>query len=393
MPDYHYLIVGGGMTADAAVRGIRELDPDGSIGLVSAEPDPPYNRPPLTKALWKGKDLETIWRRTDERNVDIHLGTTVTELQLKSQRVLDKQGTAYGYKRLLLATGGRPRRFAFGGDSIVYFRSLRDYRRLRSLAGELERFVVIGGGFIGSELAAALQMNGRQVTMLFPEPGIGALAYPADLSQSVTGFFRDKGVDVRSGASVVDVTGEPGTLTVKLESGEAIETQAVVAGIGITPNTALAEAAGLVVDNGIVVDSGLQTSQPGVFAAGDVASFFNPALGERLRVEHEDNANTMGQMAGRAMAGEAVQYDHLPFFYSDLFELGYEAVGKLNSRLQTVADWHTPFKKGAVYYLEAGRVRGVLLWDVWGQVDAARALIAEPGPVSPASLKGAIPTD
>ncbi len=392
MPDYQYLIVGGGMAADAAVRGIRELDSDGSIGLVSAEPDPPYNRPPLTKALWKGKDLDTIWRRTDERKVDMHLGTTVTELQFKNQRVLDKQGTAYGYQKLLLATGGRPRRFAFGGDSIVYFRSLRDYRRLRSLSGELERFVVIGGGFIGSELAAALQMNGRQVTMLFPEPGIGARAYPADLSKSVTGFFRDKGVDVRSGANVVDVAGEPGAMSVKLEFGEAIETQAVVAGIGITPNTGMAEAAGLVVDNGIVVDSGLQTSQPEVFAAGDVAAFFNPALGERLRVEHEDNANTMGQMAGRAMAGEAVQYDHLPFFYSDLFELGYEAVGKLDSRLQTVADWHTPFKKGAVYYLEAGRVRGVLLWDVWGQVDAARALIAEPGPVDPASLKGAIPT-
>jgi 3-phenylpropionate/trans-cinnamate dioxygenase ferredoxin reductase subunit len=393
MPDYTYLIIGGGMAADAAVRGIRELDPAGTIGLLSSEPDPPYNRPPLTKALWKGKDLDTIWRRTEERQVALHLGTSVSELHLKGRTVVDREGQTYGYGKLLLATGGRPRRFPFGGDSILYYRSLRDYRRLRAQADEMEHFVVIGGGFVGSELAAALQMNGRHVTMLFPEASIGALSYPADLAESVDQFFLNKGVDLRPSTTVVDVTGEPGALSVILQSGDRLETQSVVAGIGITPNTGLAEAAGLVVDNGIVVDSGLQTSQPGVYAAGDVASFFNPALGERMRVEHEDNANTMGQMAGRAMAGEPVQYHHLPFFYSDLFELGYEAVGKLDSQLETVADWQTPFKKGVVYYLESGRVRGVLLWDVWGKVDAARALIAEPGPVSPDSLMGAIPAD
>ena len=139
------------------------------------------------------------------------------------------------------------------------------------------------------------------------------------------------------------------------------------------------------------MDASLRTSHPDIFAAGDVASFANPALGKRLRVEHEDNANTMGQMAGQAMAGQTVSYDHLPSFYSDLFELGYEAVGEVDSRLEVVADWKEPYREGIVYYLGDARVRGVLLWNVWEQVDAARRLIAEPGPLRPEDLKGRLP--
>ncbi len=388
MPDYDYLIVGGGMTADAAVRGIRELDPDGSLGLISLEPDPPYNRPPLSKGLWKGKHLETIWRRTEERHVHLHLGKRITRVDPKNHTVHDREGDSYGFGKLLLATGGKPRRFPFGDDAIVYFRNLRDYRRLRELVSQKKHFAVIGGGFIGSEIAAALTMNDRQVTMLFPEAGIGAATFPGDLSESVTDYYRNKGVDVRTGVSVTGVSSTPAGVTIQTDGGKPIQADAVVAGIGLVPNTALAEDAGLVVDNGIVVDASLRTSQPDIYAAGDVASFRNPALGERMRVEHEDNANTMGQMAGKAMAGDPIEYTHLPFFYSDLFELGYEAVGRLDSRLETVAEWEDPFRKGIVYYLKGGRVRGVLLWDTWGKVDAARDLIAEAGPYDAGSLKG-----
>jgi NADPH-dependent 2,4-dienoyl-CoA reductase/sulfur reductase-like enzyme len=144
----------------------------------------------------------------------------------------------------------------------------------------------------------------------------------------------------------------------------------------------------LEVGNGIVVDEFLRTSNPDIYAAGDVAAFFNPALGKRMRVEHEDNANTMGRLAGRNMAGPPEPYLHLPSFYSDLFELGYEAVGDLDSRLETFADWKQPNKEGVIYYLKGNRVRGVLLWNVWGQVDAARQLIAEPGPFHAENLKG-----
>ena len=153
----------------------------------------------------------------------------------------------------------------------------------------------------------------------------------------------------------------------------------------------MAEAAGLKVDGGILVDHELRTSAPDIYAAGDVARFYNPALEKFLRVEHEDNANTMGRAAGRAMAGAPDRYHHLPFFYSDLFDLGYEAVGELDPRLEVVPDWQEPCRKGVVYYLSAGRVRGVLLWNVWDQVDAARAVIGEPGPFRPADLMGRLP--
>jgi NADPH-dependent 2,4-dienoyl-CoA reductase/sulfur reductase-like enzyme len=171
-----------------------------------------------------------------------------------------------------------------------------------------------------------------------------------------------------------------------------IMADAVVAGIGIEPNVDLALAAGLEVENGIRVDRSLRTSHPDIYAAGDVANFYNPSLDQRLRVEHEDNANTMGQLTGQAMAGRTVSYDHLPSFYSDLFELGFEAVGELDARLETVADWKEPYREGMVYYLRDGRVRGVLLWNVWDQVDSARKLIAEAGPFRPGDLKGRLPT-
>ena len=155
----------------------------------------------------------------------------------------------------------------------------------------------------------------------------------------------------------------------------------VIAGLGIVPSVELARQAGLTVSDGIEVDERLRTSQPEIYAAGDVAQFFNPALGKRMRVEHEDNANTMGKVAGQNMAGADLRYDHLPFFYSDLFDLGYEAVGDVDARHETVVDWKEEFREGVVYYLDGGRVRGVLLWNTWGQVDAARALIAAAWPV------------
>ncbi len=148
-----------------------------------------------------------------------------------------------------------------------------------------------------------------------------------------------------------------------------------MAGIGTQPDTGLALAAGLDVDNGIQLDTYLRTSHPDVFAAGDVAAFWQGALRTWRRVEHEDNAVTMGRHAGRAMAGETALYEHLPFFYSDLFDLGYEAVGELDPRLETVADWQEPYRTGVITYQREGRVRGMLLWNVWDQVEAARAII------------------
>ena len=158
MTNYDYLIIGGGMTAAAAVDGIREVDLSGSIGMISAEPDAPYNRPPLSKTLWKGKPVDSIWRKTEEKQVAAHLGRTVTQLVPQEKRVTDNKGDVFAYKKLLLATGGRPRRLPFDDDQIIYFRTLSDYRRLRALTETGQRFAVIGGGFIGSEIAAALTL-------------------------------------------------------------------------------------------------------------------------------------------------------------------------------------------------------------------------------------------
>jgi NADPH-dependent 2,4-dienoyl-CoA reductase/sulfur reductase-like enzyme len=380
------------MTADAAVRGIRELDSSGPIGLIGAETDPPYARPPLSKALWKGEAFESVWRKTGELPVDLHLGRRVTTLVSGEKRIVDDRGAEYTFGKLLLATGGSPRRLPFGGDDIVYFRTLDDYRKLRALADQGKTFAVIGGGFIGSEIAAALALQGCKVTMLFPEHGIGARVFPEDLARFLTGYYGEKGVDVRSGQQVTNVARSEGRLFVQVKGGPPVPADAVVAGIGIIPNTDLAGTAGLAVEDGIVVDDRLRTSNPDVFAAGDVARFGAPSLGTRIRVEHEDNALTMGRAAGRSMAGDTTPYTHLPFFYSDLFDLGYEAVGELDPRGECVADWKEPFREGVVYYVTAGRVRGVLLWNTWGQVEAARKLIAEPGPFRAADLAGRLPS-
>jgi len=386
MVSYRYLIVGGGMSADSAVRGIRDHDKDGSIGLVGADPEPPYARPPLSKGLWQGKEEATIWRGTADLGADLHLGRRVTRIDLEGHTAVDDQGESYGWERLLLATGGRPRRLASGNGNVVYYRTVDDYRRVRAQVRDGVRFVVIGGGFIGSEVAAALSSSGATVTMVFPENGIGARLFPTALSEFVNGYYREKGVEVLPG-EVVD-TIEDGV--VRLGSGRTLETDGIIAGLGIEPETELADAAGLPVDDGIVVDDrGRVGGHDDVFAAGDVARFPAKALGKLIRVEHEDHANTHGRAVGANMAGADSPYDHLPFFYSDLFELGYEAVGEVDSRLENIASWEEPNRKGVVCYVDEGsRPRGFLLWDVWGKVDEARSLIEAAKPVAEAQLEG-----
>jgi 3-phenylpropionate/trans-cinnamate dioxygenase ferredoxin reductase component len=381
--NYSYLIVGGGMAADAAVHGIREVDADGTIGLLSAEPDPPYKRPPLSKKLWRGKPMDSVWLGTDQLGVDLHLGRTGRLLDLQHNRVVDDRGTEYGFDKLLLATGVTPRRLPVGGHWITYYRTLKDYQRLRQEAARGQRFAVIGGGFIGSEIAAALAMNGKEVVMILPEAGIGSRLFPSDLAVFLNDYYREQGVEVLTHSMVTDVVRRGDRFTVETRDTAASTTSefqvdGIVAGIGARPNIELAQTAGLAINDGIVVDPYLRTSHPDVYAAGDVALYWQSVLGQRRRVEHEDNATTMGRLAGRAMAGEQAPYEHLPFFYSDMFDVGYEAVGDVDARLEVVADWEEPYRTGVLTYRGEGRVRGALLWNVWDQLDAARALIADP---------------
>lgn len=377
MQHYNYLVIGGGIAADSAIHGIREINKQGTIGILTSEDNPPYNRPPLSKALWKNEPEDTIWRNTDKQDVNIHLSTTAVELDAKKKNVTDNHGEQYSYDKLLLATGGKVNKLPIDSNEIIYYRTFEDYKKLRKLVSAKNNFLVIGGGFIGSEIAAALAMNNKHVTMVFKGKGIGSGIFPESLSGFLNDYYREKGVELLPEDSVNYVEQSGDNFIVSTRKATTVKADAVVAGIGIRPDTSLAETAGLLTDNGITVNELLQTSDPDIYAAGDVANFFSAHLDNHIRFEHEDNANSMGLAAGKNMAGAGKPYHYLPFFYSDLFDLGYEAVGDLNSSYKVVEQWKEKYREGVLYYLHHGHIKGVLLWNTWDQVDHARDLIAD----------------
>lgn len=377
MQKFDYLIIGGGVSADAAINGIRETDRTGTVGMIGKDATQPYNRPPLSKALWKNEPEEILWRNTGQKDVKMFLGRTAQKIDIKNKTVTDDQDQVYSFNKLLLATGGKVNRLSPDMEGIIYYRTYEDYQQLKKLTSVYEKFVVVGGGFIGSEIAAALAMNGKKVTMIFPGEGLGANVFPKPLSFFLNRYYAEKGVKLIPGDRISEIKKQDDEFRITTRLGKSLSAQGVVAGIGIRPDTSLASSAGIKTGDGIIVDEYLQTSEPDIYAAGDAANFFSPALNKNLRVEHEDNSLTMGAIAGRNMAGAKEKYNHIPFFYSDLFDLGYEAVGDLDPAYETVIKWKEEFREGIIYYLHERRVRGVLLWNTWGQVDHARALIAE----------------
>jgi NADPH-dependent 2,4-dienoyl-CoA reductase/sulfur reductase-like enzyme len=250
--------------------------------------------------------------------------------------------------------------------------------------------VVLGGGFIGSEIAAALNVNQVDVTLVFPAAHLCAHVFPEDLGEAIDAYYAERGVKVvpKDKAAAIERVGTG--FRVRTASGLALDADVVVAGIGIRPASDLADASGLKTSNGISVDGRLRTSAPDVYAAGDVASFPYAALGTETRVEHWDNALNQGLCAGRNMAGARDPYTHMPYFFSDLFEFGYEAVGEVTPKLETFADWRETHRTGVIYYLKEGRVRGAMLCNVWDKLDAARELIRKGEQHQPDGLRGAI---
>ena len=242
----------------------------------------------MTKVLWKNADETSIWCGYDAATVDVRLGRRIISLDLAARRAADDRGDEYAYERLVLATGGRARVVPEWGGGVVYFRTLDDYRRVRARADAGARFVVVGGGFIGSEITAALVGDGCSVTMVFPGAGIGGRVFPPGLAAAVTDEYQARGVEVVAGASVASVERDGDVMRVRLADGRVFEADEVVAGLGIEPNVELAAAAGIAIDGGIVVDEyGRAGGREEVFAAGDVARFLEPALGDLVRVEHE----------------------------------------------------------------------------------------------------------
>lgn len=392
-----YVVLGAGLAAASAVEGIRRLDSNGSILLIGAEQEPPYDRPPLSKQLWSGaKTMEEIFLHPGtfyaEQGVELRLGTNIVALDPVSHTLRDADSAIYRYKKLLLATGGTPRRLSIPGgdlDGVSYFRTVQDYKYLRRAADAAQSVLVVGGGFIGSELAAALSRRGLRVTMVFPRQYLGSRVFPESLGRAITAEYRAKGVEVVAGDRPLAIARHKEGYRTTTQGGRDIVSDLVVVGIGIEPNIQLAEAAGLKTGNGVVVDQLLRTSDPDIYAAGDVAYFPDRVLGPR-RVEHWENALSQGKHAGANMAGAGEPFGHIPFFFSDLFEFGYEAVGDTDARLKISTDWREENKTGVVYYLRDGLVRGAMMCNLFERVDAARALIQRGERVKPNELRGAI---
>jgi 3-phenylpropionate/trans-cinnamate dioxygenase ferredoxin reductase subunit len=396
--EFAYIVVGGGATGGSAVKGIRERDKEGSILLIGAEKHLPYNRPPLSKELWFGrKKVDQIGVNKegyyDQAGVQVLLGKRIVDLDAAQKTVTDDEGARYSFQKLLLATGGVARHLTIPGgdlDGVVYYRYLDDYLKLRTETLDGKSAVVIGGGFIGSEMAAALTANGVAVTMIFPEPYLVQRVFPDYLGEALQEQYAGRGIQFRHGDRPSAIARTGAGYETRTQNGDLVKADLIVAGIGIVPAVELAKGASLQVGDGIVVNEFLQTSHPDIYAAGDNARFPYQALGRSMRVEHWDNALSQGKWAGRNMAGAREAFSYMPYFYSDLFEFGYEAVGDVDSRLETYADWQKENDTGVIYYLEDGRVRGAMLCNIWGKLDAARELIRQGERVTRDDLRGAI---
>jgi len=394
---YDYVIVGGGLAGASAVQGIRELDAKGTILLLGEEKHLPYDRPPLSKKLWFGKTrVEEIFLHEADfyvrHGVAVALGARAVALDPAGKTLADASGASYRFGKLLLATGGTPRRLSIPGgdlDGICHFRTLDDYLRTRNAAAEGKSALVVGGGFIGSELAAALNAS-LEVTMIFPGAYLCSRVFPPALGRSLQQQYQKRGVRILTSDTPVSIAKIDGRFRTQTASGKSIDSDLLLVGIGLAPAIDLAKEAGLAVGDGIVVNEYLETSHPDIYAAGDNAFFPYRALEKSMRIEHWDNALNQGKWAGRNMAGAGEPYTYQPYFFSDLFEFGYEATGEVDARLETFADWQKENYTGVVYYLRDGKVRGVMMCNVWDKIDAARELIRRGESVTPEGLRGAL---
>jgi NADPH-dependent 2,4-dienoyl-CoA reductase/sulfur reductase-like enzyme len=395
---FKYIVVGGGLAGNAAVEGIRSTDKDASVLLVGKERHLPYDRPPLTKKLWFGKKkVEEIFSHNskwfDDNHIQVMLETTVGNINRDNKTIILNNGIDCDYEKLLLATGGTPRKLQIeGGDmeEIFYYRYLDDYLRLKDKVFTGLKILVIGGGFIGSEIAAAMNINKADVTMIITGNYLCENIFPKELADSIQQDYIRRGIKIINNDSAESIVQEGKYFHTRTKNGQEIMSGAIITGIGISPETELAESAGLKINNGIVVNEYLQSSDQDIYAAGDNANFPYQTLGKQMRVEHWDNAINQGRTAGMNMAGASVPYTYMPYFFSDLFDFGYEAVGNVNSKLETFADWEKENNTGIIYYLENGVVCGAMMCNVCDKVDAARELIKSKREITEPQLHQAI---
>lgn len=361
MPSTRYLLIGGGLASSQAAKQIRRKDADGTITLVSAEPHLPYDRPPLSKEFLRGETPKEKIVYDDAaalqaQNVQCILSTTVQRLDLSARTALLDNGDSIGFEKALIATGGRPIRLNLpGGDlpEVFYLRTLDDAAAIHAQAGGGKRAVLIGAGFIGMEVAASLTQMGVQVAVVEAAPHIWARF--AD--ETLAGYFQDycaqKGVAFYTGDTVAEIRGDGHVASVVTGSGKELPCDFVCIGVGIKPNVELAEASGLEVNNGIVVNERLQTSHPDVYAAGDVCNYYDPIFGKRRRVEHWGHAEYCGQIAGQNMAGAQLTYNLLTYVWSDIFDLHLEFAGDESEHDQVLVRGNMDEQSFTVLFLKA----------------------------------------
>jgi NADPH-dependent 2,4-dienoyl-CoA reductase/sulfur reductase-like enzyme len=371
MASYRYVIVGGGLSGGKAIEGIRDVDGEGDIALVTQETHRPYQRPPLSKGVLMGKRAEdVVYLNAEayypEHGVELLTGAQVTVISRESRTVTLGDGRVLGYEALLLATGARPRRLPLPGNAlegVFTLRTIEDARHIRELARPDAQALVLGGSFIGSEVAAGLATLGANVTMVFPEGRLLERIVPAEMSAFLSRAYAAHGVRILPGTTPQRFLGESRVSRADLSDGNRIRCDLVVMGVGVVLNTEIALQAGLelrAADKAVVVNGQLQTSDERIYAAGDIAEWPDPTYRKRLRVEHWDVARAQGLQAGRNMAGAGERYDVIPYFFSDLFDLSFEVWGDLSAWDQTVRRGDLETGSVAYYYFSEGRLVGVL---------------------------------
>jgi len=373
MKEFKYLIIGGGMAGGKACEGIREMDDEGSIGLVTKENHPPYEKPPLSKKYLQGAvDLDKVYLKAQEdyqdMNVELLLGKEAVGLSPEEHLIKLDDGEEIGYEKLLIATGGSAIKLPIWGselENVFTLRSIEDAQRIREAAGENTRALVMGGSFIGAEVAASISQLGTQVVQIFPEPRLLDFVVPRELSEHLQDMFEENNVRVLPETISEGLEGERSVQRAILNNGELIDVDFVVMGVGIKINNELAEAADLDIleDGTLAVNEWLQTSHPDIYAAGDVTSWPDPTSDRKLHVEHWDVARRQGRVAGRNMAGKEEKYTALPYFFSDLYDFSFEVWGEISNWERTVRRGNIEKGSFAYYYFADGRLQGVLAVD------------------------------
>lgn len=377
------VVVGAGLTAAKAVQVMREEGHAGAITLIGEEPERPYERPALSKDYLQGKSpADDLFVHPEnwyaEHDVETRFGEPVVSIDRGASTVALASGQRVPYDRLLVATGSRPRILDLPGadlDGVLSLRRIGDSDRIRATYVTAQKVVIVGAGWIGLETAAAARAAGVEVTVLEYAPLPLGRVLGDELATYFAELHRRNGVDLRTSVSVSELIGVDGRVTAVRVGDEEIPADAVIVGVGIIPNAELASAAGLDVDNGIVVDEHLRTSDPAIFAAGDVANALNPTLGGRVRVEHWDNAIRQGQLAGRTVLGRDDAYDWQPYFYTDQFDLGMEYVGHASPDDAVVIRGDKDSGEFIAFWLDGDRVTAGMNVNIWDVNDDLRALV------------------